>query len=67
MDDDFFSSRFVHRDATRDPHITRIVCDHRERGAGVIRAFSEMNRVEVQVAHLAIGDYLVDDLFVFER
>ena len=67
MDDDFFSSGSVHCDAPRDPRSTRIVCDHRERGAGVIRAFSAMQRVEVQVDHLALGDYLVDDLFVFER
>jgi len=67
MDDGFFSSGFARCDAIRDPRPTRIVGDHRERGAGVIRALSEMHRVEVRVDHLAIGDYLVDDLFVFER
>ena len=67
MDGDFFFSRFAHCDATQDPQPTRIVGDYRERGAGVILALSEMQRVEVQVDHLAIGDYIVDDLFVFER
>ena len=67
MDDDFFSSRFAQCDVSGDPHPTRIVADHRERDTGVLRALSEMQRVEVRVDHLTIGDYLVDDLFVFER
>ena len=67
MDDDFFTNRLTPCDARRDPQPTRIVADHRERNDGVFLALSEMERVEVRVDHLAIGDYLVDDRFVFER
>ena len=67
VDDDFYSSPFAQCDARRDPYPTRIVADHRERDAGVFAALSEMQWVEARVDHLAIGDYIVDDLFVFDR
>jgi DNA excision repair protein ERCC-4 len=62
-----FPQRLTGFDANRTRCPTRIIADCRERDAGVLHALSDMPEVEVQVAHLTCGDYVVDDLFVFER
>lgn len=45
----------------------RVVADHRERDAGVLAILEKLPEVEVCVDHLSIGDYVIDDVFVFER
>ena len=47
--------------------ISRFVVDYREKDAGVLSALSGMDHVEVRIEHLPLGDYLVDDVFLFER
>jgi ERCC4-type nuclease len=44
-----------------------VVVDYRERNSGVLDALAAMPGVDVRVEHLPVGDYLVDDVFVFER
>ena len=46
---------------------TRFVVDHRERSCGVPLVLSSMENVEVRFEHLPLGDYLVDDVLLFER
>lgn len=45
----------------------RVVVDNRERNSGVPDALATMSHIDVSVEHLPVGDYLVDDAFVFER
>jgi ERCC4-type nuclease len=41
--------------------------DYREWNSGVLDALATMPHIDVSVEHLPVGDYLVDDVFVFER
>ena len=54
-------------DADQEPILTRFVADDRESGSGVVEALSNMENVEVRIERLPIGDYAVDDIFLFER
>ena len=54
-------------DANQKFILTRIVADHRERDSGVVQALSNMENVEVRIEHLSLGDYFVDDIFLFEH
>ena len=44
-----------------------IVVDDRERNSRVIPALSSMEGINLRVARLPLGDYLIDDLLLFER
>ena len=51
-----------------EPHQpVTVVVDYRERNSGVLDALTTMPGVDVGVEHLLVGNYLVDDVFVFER
>ena len=45
----------------------KIRADDREAGSGVIEALQALPGGEVTVGRLAVGDYLVEDLALFER
>jgi ERCC4-type nuclease len=45
----------------------RIVADHRERPCGIPDLLVTMGSVDVEVAHLTVGDYVIDDRVVIER
>lgn len=47
--------------------ITTIVADHREMAGGLIDILKQMPGVEVRVAQLPLGDYLVNGVCLFER
>lgn len=49
------------------PRNISVVVDDRESQAGVLRALSAMEGVEVVTGRLPVGDYLVDDKLLFER
>ncbi len=51
------------------PHkpMTAVVVDHRESGSGVIDALKRMPGVDAQLEQLALGDYLVNGVCLFER
>lgn len=57
----------VAREGNHSSTPIRVVADHRERDAGVLPILEKMPDVEVCVEHLSIGDYVIDDVFVFER
>jgi ERCC4-type nuclease len=44
-----------------------IIADDRERRGGILQALHDSESFDVVVRRLAIGDYLVDDRFLFER
>lgn len=45
----------------------KVVADDRERDSGVITALRTEPEVELEIRRLPVGDYLVDDRYVFER
>jgi len=45
----------------------RAVVDYREWNSGVVDALATMPHIDVSMEHLPVGDYFVDDVFVFER
>ena len=47
--------------------VISVVVDDRELQAGVVRALSAMDGVQVVTSRLPLGDYLVDDKLLFER
>ncbi|MCP5157629.1 MAG: nuclease [Ectothiorhodospiraceae bacterium] len=49
------------------PRPIRVVVDHRERGCGVVAALEGFVGVDSRIAHLTLGDYLVDGDLLFER
>jgi ERCC4-type nuclease len=54
-------------DTDQERVLTRFVVDHREQNSGVLRALDTMKNVDVRVEYLPLGDYLVDDILLFER
>lgn len=53
--------------AARKLRPIRVVADDRERIGGVVEALRAIERVEVEVRHLEVGDYVVEDRFLVER
>ncbi|MCE5231235.1 nuclease [bacterium] len=49
------------------PTKIRVVADDREPADAVIAALSAMPEVQLSTARLEVGDYVIDDHFVFER
>ncbi len=45
----------------------RITADDRERNSGVIECFEKLSDVELEVKRIAVGDYIANGKFVFER
>lgn len=45
----------------------RITVDDREESSGVLDALRSMDGVEIRVQPLRLGDYLIDELYLFER
>jgi ERCC4-type nuclease len=44
-----------------------VIVDHRETASGVLDALKQMRGVEVRLAHLKLGDYLLNSVCLFER
>jgi len=44
-----------------------IVADHRERASGLIDRLNRQPKIQVRVANLKVGDYLIDDALTVER
>ena len=63
--EDLASDAETDRDQKSAP--TRFVVDYRETNSGVLLALSNIENIDVQIARLPLGDYLVDDIFLFER
>ncbi len=60
------------RGVTEDEYVhhhqtIRVQVDDRESRSGVLQALSEQDGVRIRVERLAVGDYLFDDLLLFER
>jgi ERCC4-type nuclease len=53
-------------EGTQSPPI-HVVADHREADGGVVEALRQIPDVQVTVARLAVGDYLVENRCLFER
>jgi len=53
-------------EASQSPPV-KVVADYREAGSGVVEALRQIPDVQVTVAPLAAGDYLVEDQCLFER
>ena len=45
----------------------QILADDRERNSGVIQCFEKRSDVDIEVKRLAVGDYIANGKFVFER
>ncbi len=56
----------TNRDARGAASIS-IVVDDRERHSGVIPVLSAMEGIDMRVERLPLGDYLIDDILLFER
>lgn len=47
--------------------IISVQVDDRESRSAVLDALKEQDGVKIEVVRLSVGDYLIDDLFLFER